>query len=166
MFRSTAEWIASTPLSNELQVVSWVVPTSQSIHICCVGVLFFCSMRINARLLGFGAQGQSAAAVIATMSPRMRVALLGLLITGTIQTIAEPVRQFVTPVFWWKMAMILVVMALSEIYFRKVTASGGTADEGTAMAEAGKVFAVCSVVLWAAIVVCGRFIGYTWAYYT
>jgi len=40
MFRPFADWLADTPLSKTLQDHAWVVPTSQSIHILAVSIVW------------------------------------------------------------------------------------------------------------------------------
>jgi len=88
-----------------------------------------------------------------------------LLLTGTIQTIAEPVRQFVTPVFWAKMIMIVVVMAMTAVFTATVRANAPSWDVAVSRPPAARLFAIASIVLWVAVIVCGRFIGWTWSLY-
>ena len=86
-----------------------------------------------------------------------------LLLTGAVQTIAEPVRQFVTPAFWTKMAMILIVVIMTAIFVRKVRANATGWDAAGSRPRSARAFALSSSMLWILIIVCGRFIGYTWA---
>ena len=58
MFRPFADWLADTPLSKTLQDHSWVVPTSQSIHILAVSIVFGSACMVNLRLLGVGRSGR------------------------------------------------------------------------------------------------------------
>jgi hypothetical protein len=91
-------------------------------------------------------------------------ALVVLLLTGLVQTIAEPVRQFVAPAFWWKMFMIICVLALTVCFARAVRRNAEKWDTPARSASA-KSFALISLGLWIAIIFCGRFIGYTWELY-
>jgi hypothetical protein len=93
-------------------------------------------------------------------------ALVVLLFTGTVQTIAEPVRQFVTPAFWAKMCMIIIVATMTALFARKVRANAARWDAAGTRPAAARVFAIGSSLLWIAIIVCGRFIAYTSALYT
>jgi hypothetical protein len=165
MVREFAGWLATTRLSNTLQNVLWVVPASQSIHILALAVVFASALMINLRLLGLGSGGRSVSQLAATLVPWMWRALAVLLLTGLVQTIAEPVRQFVTPAFWAKMAMIVVVMAMTTIFARAVRDNAVRWDAAATRPAAARVFAVVSTLLWVAIITCGRFIGYTWAFY-
>jgi hypothetical protein len=166
MFREFANWIAGTELSHTLQVNSdWLIPISQSIHIISVSIIFTAAILISARLLRPANAGRTASGLARTLMPWMWGALGVLLLTGAIQTIAEPVRQFVTPVFWAKMIMIVVVMAMTAIFTATVRANGPSWDVASSRPPAARLFAIASIVLWVAIIACGRFIGWTWSFY-
>src|ERR1700679_553265 len=120
MFRSFADWLSDTPLSKTFQDHSWVVPTSQSIHILAVSIVFGSACMINLRLLGVGRSGRSVSQLSNTVLPWMWGGLAVLLFTGIVQIITEPVRQFVTPMFWAKMIMIVVVGVMTALYARAV----------------------------------------------
>jgi hypothetical protein len=165
MFRPFADWLSTTALSKTLQDQAWVVPTSQSIHIIAVSVVFGSAVMINLRLLGVGRSGRSVSHLSNTLIPWMWRGLAVLLFTGMIQTIAEPVRQFVTPMFWAKMTMIIVVAAMTAWYARAVRRHAPQWDAAASRPLRARSFAVLSTLLWLAIIVCGRFIGYTWSFY-
>jgi hypothetical protein len=165
MFRPLAESIARTDLSLTLQTHSWIVPTSQSIHILGVSVLFTSALVINGRILGIGSSGRTVPQLFDALLPWMWAALAALVITGITQTIAEPVRQFIAPVFWAKMAMIIVVVLTTRLYVARIRAHVSQWISGSTPPPAARIFAVGSSLLWIAIIVCGRFIGYTSALY-
>ena len=164
MFRPFADWLADTPLSKTLQDHSWVVPTSQSLHILAVSIVFGSACMINLRLLGVGRSGRSVSQLSNTVVPWMWGGLAVLLFTGTVQIITEPVRQFVTPMFWAKMTMVIVVVTMTALYAKAVRRNAPVWDAGSRPSRA-KVFAILSTLLWLAIIACGRFIGYTWSFY-
>jgi len=164
MFKPLAESIAKTDLSLTLQSHLWIVPTSQSIHIISVSVLFTSALVINGRILGLGS-GRSVPQLFDALVPWMWAALTALVVTGIAQTIAEPVRQFVAPVFWAKMAMIVVVVMTTRSYVARVRAHASQWSAGAPRPPGARLFAIGSSLLWIAIIVCGRFIGYTSALY-
>jgi hypothetical protein len=165
MFRPFADWLATTRLSELFQNQLWVVPTSQSIHISSVCLVFTSAIMINLRLLGIGAQGRSISQLCTTLVPGMWGGLCVLLLTGAVQTIAEPVRQFVTPAFWAKMVMILLVAIMTAAFVRKVRTNAARWDAAGTRPASARAFAVSSSLLWILIMVCGRLIGYTWVLY-
>jgi hypothetical protein len=166
MFRPFADWLTNTPVSKALQDQLWVVPLSQSIHIVAVSAVFASALMINLRLLGVGAKGRSVSQLSHTLLPWMWGGLAVLLVTGLLQTLIEPVRQFVTPAFWAKMSMIIVVATMTALYARAVRRNAPRWDAPSSRPMHGKIFAVVSTLLWLAIICCGRFIAYTWSMYT
>jgi hypothetical protein len=165
MLRKFADWLSTTPLSSFLQDQLWIVPTSQSIHIVCVAVVFGAASVISLRLLGVGRAGRSVPQLVDTLVPWMYRALAVLLFTGAVQTIAEPVRQFVTPEFWWKMFMIVCATLLTLWFARTVRRNAAAWAAPDARPSAGKAFALVSLALWLGCIICGRLIGYTWQFY-
>jgi hypothetical protein len=165
MFRATADMLELTPISQTLKNAAWVVPTSQSIHIVCMSVVFGAAIMINMRLLGVGGSGRSISTLTKTLVPWIWGCLVLLLLTGVIQTITEPVRQFVDPEFWWKMVMIIVVVILTAAFAGTVRRNAARWDSAATRPRSAKVFAVVSTLLWIGIVTCGRLIGYTWELY-
>ncbi len=165
MFRATAEQIAGSALSHTLQETAWLVPVSQSMHIVALSVLFASVLMIGLRLLGVGVGGRSVSRLAGTLLPWMWGALLLLLLTGVLQTITEPVRQFITPIFWLKMLLVAVLSLLTLWFARTLRARGALWDAATSRPAAAKLFALVSIAGWATVIVFGRFIGYVWAQY-
>jgi hypothetical protein len=165
MFRPFADWLATTPVSKTLADQPWVVPTSQSIHILAISAVFASAIMINLRLLGVGARGRSVSQLSHTLLPWMWRGLIVLLLTGIVQTLVEPVRQFVTPAFWAKMTLIVLVATMTALYGRAVRRNAALWDNASSRPSQAKVFAVVSTLMWLAIIVCGRFIAYTWSMY-
>jgi len=116
---------------------------------------------ISLRLLGVG-RGRSLSRLTHTLAPWIYWGLGVLLLTGTVQTIAEPVRQFVTPAFWSKMLMIVCVLLLTLWFTRAVARHAPLWDSPATLPIAAKLWGLMSLGLWIAIIFCGRFIGYTW----
>jgi len=157
--------IAATSVSQWLQNHLWVIPTSQSIHIVMISVVFGCAAMISLRLLGVSSGGRSVSSLVLTLVPWMYIALLGALVTGIVQTVAEPVREFVTPAFWCKMLMIVAVVILTQWFAGSVRRNAARWDAPLSRPGSGRAFALISLGLWIAIVYCGRFIAYTWGFY-
>ena len=60
----------------------------------------------------------------------------------------------------------LIVAIMTVVFARKVRANAPLWDDVNRRPEGAKAFAIITSILWASIVVCGRFIGYTWSFYT
>jgi hypothetical protein len=167
MVTEWANWIQSTRLSNYFRDVAWIVPTSQSIHIVCVAIVLGSACMISFRLLGLTQPGRSIVRIVDTVVPWMYGCVVVLLLTGVVQTIAEPRRQFLTTVFWAKMLMVMSVVTLTVWFAGTVRRNAPAWDGGAGSAgrrRAARMFALVSLGLWAGIVICGRLIAYAWLF--
>ncbi|MGA3157903.1 MAG: DUF6644 family protein [Steroidobacteraceae bacterium] len=164
MVRELADWIQSTRLNHVVRDATWLVPTSQAIHIVCVAIVLGSTIMISFRLLGVMQPTRSVAQLVDTLIPWMLRAVAVLLLTGVVQTVAEPRRELLAGVFWLKMAMVLCAVIVT-VWFattvRRNTASWSDAG-GTRIPAQARIFALVSLVLWAGIVICGRLIAYSW----
>jgi len=162
MVRQWSDWIETTALSQWIQTEEWVVPASQSIHILALSVVFGSAVLINLRLLGIGsAHGRSVSQLLDGLLPWIYRALGVLLLTGAVQTIAEPLRQFGTPAFWLKMLMIPIVLGLTTAFARAVRRNPARWGSAATHPTGIRLFALVCLGLWIAIICCGRFIGYS-----
>jgi hypothetical protein len=160
--RHWSDRISATALSRYFQDELWVVPTSQSIHILGLSVVLGCAVMISLRLLGVGAaSGRSVSQLTDALVPWIYRALWVLLLTGAVQTIAEPLRQLGTTAFWLKMTMIPVALGLTAAFAHAVRRNRARWDSAATRPASAKVFALLSLGLWIGIIFCGRLIGYT-----
>ncbi|HEX4049537.1 MAG TPA: DUF6644 family protein [Steroidobacteraceae bacterium] len=160
-----ANHLAATALSKWLLDREWVIVVLQSTHIVMLSVVFGCAVVINLRVLGISARGRSVSTLVRSLTRWMYGALLVLLITGSLQTIAEPMREFVAPAFWAKMTMVLIVFLLTAAFDRAVRRNHERWNDPSSRPRGAALFAIVSLVLWTAIIFCGRFIAYTWNFY-
>jgi hypothetical protein len=157
-----ASWLATTPLSKLFQDVLWIIPVSQCIHIVCISILFSSALAINLRLLGLWFLDRSVSSLSRSLLPWMWGSLIVLVITGFVQTVAEPVREFQSPFFWAKMTLLAIVVILSALYSGSVRAHAQRWDAALTRPAGATAFALVSSVLWIGIIVFGRLIAYTW----
>ena len=153
-----AAWLETTSASHTIQVVSWVIPLLQSIHITMIGVVFVSSLMIALRVLGIMRADEPFERVWRRFAPWMWSGLVVMAITGLTLVVGEPVREFSTLSFWLKMLLLLVVVAGTVLYGRSLRA----ADRGTAtdFPVPAKAASVLMMVIWLAVIFLGRAIAY------
>jgi hypothetical protein len=157
-----ASWLATTSLSRLFQDVLWIIPVSQCIHIVCISILFASAIAINLRLLGLWFLDRHVSELARGLLPWMWGSLAVLVITGFVQTVAEPVREFQSPFFWAKMTLLAIVVIFSAVFAGSVRANAERWDAAVTRPAAARAFALASSVLWIGIIVFGRLIAYTW----
>jgi len=154
-----SDWLSQTTISQTLQSVGWIVPTVQSVHIMAIGMVMICAILLDARLLGLGPGRQPIPRLFAALNPVIWPALLALLISGGLLIITEPRRELLNPVFQAKMALLVFAVSVTAGLQRwAATAALPVAAGPSPLGVRGA--AVLSLVLWVAIVGCGRWIAY------
>jgi uncharacterized membrane protein len=155
-----ADWIASTQLSFLLASHLWIIPTLQSVHYMALAILFSSAALIDLRMLGAVARQQPLSRVARRFVPGIWIALVVMTITGLLLLIAEPARSLTTWEFQSKMAMLLLVIALTLAMQRFIAERAAVWDTAPALPSVARVAAVGSMVLWMLIIVAGRWIAY------
>lgn len=161
LVQSLSNWIAATSLSDAFKAHSWIVPTSQSIHLLAVSVVFVCALLIGLRLLGLSRSEQTLSMVIRRLTRLMYAGHVVLLMTGAVQTIAEPDRQFGSPAFWIKMLLIVLGLLMTYLLARSTQSNPHRWDSADHHPARLRIYGAIYVSAWTAIIFCGRFIGYT-----
>lgn len=144
--------VGSTPLSQTLQNVRWMIPLIQSTHILALSLVFVSAAVVDLRLLGVAGRRQTLASLTDRFLPWVGWGVLVLLVTGLLLMAAEPRRALLNPFFQLKMAALVVVGLMTWF----IAANATDADRrGLA-----KPLALGSLLLWLAIIGLGRWIAY------
>ena len=149
--------IADTALSNAIITHFWVVPIIQVIHILSLAAAFGAVVMINLRIFDFAGTDRTLAETERRYVRWIWWALLGLLLSGSLLIIGEPARELINPIFWIKMALVLVSVAVSILFHGRTLkrlGAGGTVTGGI------KAASLSIVVFWCVIIMCGRWIAY------
>ena len=162
--RAFADWLQTTPLSEMIQNVSWIIPTVQTIHIVCVALVVTATFFVDLRIIGLFSRSQSLGSLASRFLTGIWWVILLLFVTGSLLIIGEPGRSLLNPAFGAKMAMLVVVAALTVMLQRPLATNEGYWDASGGRQLAAKSIAVVSLVLWSFIVFAGRWIAYVTAY--
>ncbi|WP_417613314.1 DUF6644 family protein [Parasphingorhabdus sp.] len=154
------EWLYATPVSTELRQITWIIPNIQTVHILAIAVVIGSALLTELRFAGVLAADRPVAGLLRRYLPWMKVALIVLLLTGLILVVAEPARTLGNTIFWTKMALVAGA-SLVTLKARKSLVQNDGVTEGEDPPEASKALAWLMILIWCAIIFCGRFIAYT-----
>jgi len=157
-------WLSETPLSLLIQNVAWIIPLTQTVHICCIAIVMAAMALIDFRLLGLGGRSQSVSELVTRHLPWVWSALVVLLISGTLLIIGEPARSLMNPGFIVKMAMLVCVIALTLTLQGTIKRDVAFWELSPQRRTAAKLMAVVSLVLLVGIIFAGRWIAYLESY--
>jgi hypothetical protein len=151
---AVVDWLTATPLSQAIQTTSWAIPGIQVVHILCLATLFALALSLSLRIAGRGLAAEPLASLAGRFVPAIWVCLSLLLLSGALLILAEPFRTITNPVFYLKMALLVVAVALT-LWLASV-ARRQPEKRGTVHVAA----ATLSMLIWAGIIVAGRYIAY------
>ena len=149
-----SHWLSSTSLSHLIQRTHGAIATIQVVHIICLAALVGLALNLALRFAGRGLVAESLSSLTRRFVPAMWVCLGFLLVSGSLLIIAEPFRTIRNPVFYIKMALLLVAIAftLAFAYVARRVPERPTASRAVA--------ATLYMLIWAGIMVAGRYIAY------
>ncbi|WAT18912.1 hypothetical protein OZN62_04900 [Aurantiacibacter sp. MUD11] len=155
-----AFWMQETGFSLWMVENFWNVPIAQAIHIMSIAAAFAATLMVVLRVNGRAGAGVSVEQWGARFEPWIRWGLLVIVLSGLAMIFAEPVRNMINSVFWIKMIVLLVMVAVSLAYIRGVRAKAVAAGTDFVAAAGTKTTGWAIIVMWCLIMVCGRWIAY------
>jgi uncharacterized membrane protein len=153
-------WLSGTDFSLWLQTHFWAIPTAQSIHILSIAALFGSALMLDMRIFGLAGGTRNLNQLSRRYVPWIWWALLILLVTGSLLAIAEPVREFINPIFWIKMVLVAVAAILNLGFYAAVRRRAATWDTDRPGHGTIRICAILLIILWWTIMFCGRWIAY------
>jgi hypothetical protein len=148
-----SDWLSSTAPSQFIQVTSWIIPAVQTVHILCIALLLSAAVVVDLRIFGAGLRSETLTQVADRFVPKIWACLPVLLVTGLILIVAEPGRTLGNPAFYLKMISLVVVIVVTQWLHNY-------ARSARPLGVVPASLAIVSILLWATIIVSGRFIAY------
>ena len=137
-----------------------MIPTIQSFHILGIAMALGSAFMIAMRVTGWLGADQTLLQTQERYGPWLNGALWLLLLTGALLVLAEPPRELDAISFWLKMALVAVMAALAFAFGRSVRRHDGQWETAVIGQANVKWAALLTFVVWAAIIMLGRFIAY------
>lgn len=158
LLNGAVRWIDTLQLHQLMVNIGWAVPLVQTIHILSIAVVFGSSLVLSLRALQLAGGDLSPASWGARLNGWIGWALLVLLLTGALMICGEPGRSLLNTTFQIKMLLTLVAVILFIGLARRIRVLD-RADEPTPGAV--RMLGALLLLLWLAIITCGRWIAYT-----
>jgi len=156
--------IQDSALGNWMCYTNGAMPVVEATHVVAAVLLFGTVLIVDIRLLGL-ADSQRAYTRVSRETLRLTwLAFAVSVITGSLMFTTSPLTYFYNWAFEWK-ALALLGAGVNMAAFQLLTASGVSAwNEHSRAPRAARIAGVASLLLWAAVVLLGRWIGFTKGY--
>jgi len=159
-----------TALLETLQASSWAVfihknawafTTAEVVHVFAVSLVLGTIAIVDLRLLGFASTERPFAELSRQVLPFTWAAFVLAVIAGSLLFISRATEYFVNPVFWIKMALI-VVAGINMMIFEFITARDAQKwSLNPTPPPRARLAGGISIACWILVVVFGRLIGFT-----
>ena len=156
MFQPFCEWFEGLAMSHAYRESLWLFAVTQSLHLVAIATFVGASLIVDLRLLGLGVVRQSRAAIARFAQPILLWAGLAVLATGIPQFTANALTYSRSPIFVFKMWLLVAAVVFTATLRQKVAA----ADEGRVPPWVPRAVGAVSLALWMAVTISGRLITY------
>lgn len=161
MLLSIAQWLQDTPFAQWVSTSSVAFPWIESCHVVCMTTVVGTITIVDLRLLNLTSKQRTVTQVSNDMLPFTWCAFALAALTGSMLFMSKATEYVVDFPFQMKM----LTMALAGINmlifhftgYKRVADWDGQADTP----RAAKIAAGLSLLFWATVIVCGRWIGFT-----
>ena len=151
------EWCENTAIGEAVRDSIWLFPLIESVHLAALALIGGAVLLVNMRLLGLVLKRQPLRELARDAHPWLVGGLLVMFASGIPLFLSESIKCYYSFAFWVKMSALLLVVIFTFTVHRRVT----QADERRRGPAWGKVVALVSLVLWAAVGWGGRWIGFS-----
>jgi hypothetical protein len=160
IFDSALVWLHDTAFGTVIRESVWAEPIIETIHVLTLGVFLGFVILLDLRLLDLVLRRTPVSTVFRQLNPWLFGSFGIMIVTGVTLFSGDPVLFYGTIFFKLKMLMLLAA-ALNVVVFSLTVGRTMTQwDVLPATPRGAKITGILSLVLWIAVVACGRGIAY------
>ncbi len=151
-----ANWLSETPLAYALTDSTWLFGTVEAVHVLALTLVFGSIALVDLRLVGLAQTGRDPQALLRQWLPLTWTGFGLAAATGITMIFANPQGYFTN--FFFKGKLVLLLLAGVNMLVFHFVAAPKLATPGSL---APRVSGAVSLTVWTAIIVFGRWIGFT-----
>jgi hypothetical protein len=154
------QWLENTPPAAALRDSVWVFNVAETIHTLGIILVAGTIMLVDFRLLGMGLKRESFSEVVSRIVPFTLWGFALMFVTGASLFSAEAVKLYSSPFFRIKL-VLLSLAGLNALLFHLTVYRKANEWDGAPKAPVqARLAGLLSLILWIAIIACGRAIAY------
>ena len=152
------EWIQNTWLSQVIREGGLPYPVIGGLHLLSIALFGGMLLFTDLRMLNWAMRDRKVSEVMLQFRPWKRLGFVAVTVTGILLMWSEPIRLYHSPSFWVKMVFFALVGFHALAFYPTVYRDPARLDSG--ITGKARLAAALSMILWAALIVCGRFIAF------
>jgi hypothetical protein len=154
-------WIENTAVATTIRQSTWLFPAIETMHVLATVIVVGSVAMLDLRLLNIAWRGYTIREVHEDVLPWARTGFGVAAIAGGLLFSSSATKYYHNVPFRMKMVLLLVVGINAACFelgtYRRVARS----DRETTIPAAAKIAGALGLLLWIAVVACGRWIGFT-----
>ena len=155
------ESLQASPWGVFIHKKAWAFTTVEVVHVFAVSLLLGTIMIVDLRLLGLTSKKRAFTELARQVLPLTWLAFVLTIIAGSLLFISRPMEYVENPVFWTKMALI-VLAGVNMMIFEFITVRSVQKWNLDSMPPtAARLAGAASISCWVLIIFLGRLIGFT-----
>lgn len=146
-----------TELSTAIRQSTWAVMALEAVHL--IGLTLLGGPAVIIALGAMrpgGLRGLSVATLTAALLPVLCIGLALMAASGLLITVSMPFKYYANMAFRWKMLLLIVALTATVALFRSSKDPRGSPSRGARR----RGLALVALLLWFAVGLCGRLIGF------
>jgi len=158
---SICQWLQDTNIGTSIRESIWVFPIIETIHVLALSISVGLLLVSDLRLMGYVMKSRPASEVYEQIKPWMFIGFAIMVITGVFLFWCQAVKAY-NSIFFRTKVVLLIVAAINAIAFeRGIYRKVSKWDNALVPPMEARVAGWASLILWAAIITCGRTMAYT-----
>ena len=152
-------WLEELPISGEIGA-SWGFPLCESIHVLSSTFILGSILMVDLRLLGLAARNHSVSRIIREVVPWTIASFVVSTISGGCMFMTQSSRYMNNRAFQVKLILLALAVVNMAVFHRWTSRGIARWDTAAVAAPAARLAGGCSLLLWVAVMLAGRWIGH------
>jgi len=159
MINTILQWLEDSSFAVTIRQSLWLYPMLEIVHITGIVLLVGAAFMFDLRLMGFSKK-LPVSALAQQLLPWSRRGLLLIVPSGLLLFITNAATLGYDPVFRMKMLLLVVAGLNAMVFHYFLFPSVLASNEDTILPPLIKLTAGISIIVWLAIIACGRLLAY------
>lgn len=156
------KWLDATAGSTALRESLFMYPLVESSHVLFLMLFVGLTVMWDLRLLGLTLTHVPVTVMADRVLPWVRAGFVAMTVTGVLLSYAIPIRTYQS--VWFRAKVVFLILAAINVWYfhARVLPNAANWDTDARLPWVVRRAGLASLVLWAGIIVFGRFIAYNW----
>ena len=155
MLLSLAQAVDASNLIHTARDIAWIGAMINVLHLLALAVFAGALVILDLRFMGTGLTREPLSEIASQARPWLVAGFWGLVVTGLFQLALQPVKEYYSDMFNFKMKVMLVAIIFTFVVRPRLARM----DEARLGRVWGKLVGLASLMLWAGVAIPARLIG-------